>query len=51
VLGPKDEERYVQYYRENEGIELDKALIQKNAAKRGLAELSQFIQGQVDGIE
>ena len=39
VQGPKHEDRYVQYFRESEGIGLDKALIQKNAAKRGLAKL------------
>lgn len=35
VQGPEDEERYVMYVRESEGIELDKAAIQKNAAKMG----------------
>jgi G:T-mismatch repair DNA endonuclease (very short patch repair protein) len=39
VQGPEDENWYVQYFREIEGIELDKTLIQKNAAKRGLAKL------------
>jgi len=37
VQGPEDEEAYVWSFREIEGIELDKTLIQKNAAKRGLA--------------
>lgn len=39
VQGPKDQDRYVQCFRESEGIELDKTTIQKNAAKRGLAKL------------
>jgi hypothetical protein len=39
VQGPEDEESYVQYFRESDNIELDKTAIQKNAAKRGLAEL------------
>ena len=39
MLGPKDEDRYVQYFRNSEGIELDKNMIQKKAAKRGLAKL------------
>jgi hypothetical protein len=33
----EDEEKYMQYFRESEGIDLDKSTIQKNAAKRGLA--------------
>jgi hypothetical protein len=33
VQGPEEEERYFQYFRESEGIELDKTFIQKNAAK------------------
>jgi len=51
VQGTEDEERHVQYFRENEGIEHDKALIQKKAAKRGLAKLPQFILRQGDGIQ
>jgi len=39
VQSPEDEERYTHSYRESEGIELDKALIQYNVAKRGLAKL------------
>jgi hypothetical protein len=39
VQGPDDEEAYVRSFREIEGIEIDKNLIQKNAAKRGLAKL------------
>jgi hypothetical protein len=39
VKGPEDEDRYVQYFRECEGMDLNKTLIQKNAAKRGLAKL------------
>jgi len=39
VRGPEDEDRYVQFFRDSEGIELDKNMIQKNAAKRGLAKL------------
>jgi hypothetical protein len=35
----EDEDRYVQYFRESKGIELDKTMIQKNEAKRGLAKL------------
>ena len=40
VQGPEDEDRYVQYFRESEGFELDKNKIQENAVKRGLAKLS-----------
>lgn len=50
VQGTEDEERYTQYFRESKGIELDKAAIQKNAAKKGLAKLSQFLLGKADGI-
>jgi hypothetical protein len=39
VEGPEVQDRYVQYHRESEGIELDTAAIQKNVAKRGLARL------------
>ena len=35
----EDEDRYVQFFRNSEGIELDKNIIKKNAAKRGLAKL------------
>jgi hypothetical protein len=35
VRSPEDEERYIQSFRESEGIELDKASIKYNAAKRG----------------
>jgi hypothetical protein len=45
MLGPEDQNRYVQYFRGSEGIELDKTAIQKNAA------LSHLILGHVDGIE
>lgn len=41
VQRPEDEGRYIQYFRDSEGIELDKAAIKKNAAKMGLAKLSQ----------
>jgi len=34
--GSENQDRYVQYFRESEGIELDKTAIQNNAAKRGL---------------
>ena len=51
VQGPEDEHRYVQYFRECDGLELDTTLIQKNAAKSGLAKLSQFILDHADGIE
>ena len=39
VQSPEDEERYIHTFRESEGIELNKASIQYNAAKRGLAKL------------
>jgi len=39
VQGPEDQNRYAQYFRASEGIELDKTAIQKNAAKKGLAKL------------
>jgi hypothetical protein len=39
VQSQEDEDRYVRYFRESEGIELNKTAIQKNAAKRGLAKL------------
>jgi hypothetical protein len=39
VQGPLDEDKYVQGFRESEGIQLDKSDFQKNAAKRGLAKL------------
>ena len=39
MQGPKDEDKYVQYFRESEDIELDKTAIQKNVAKSGLAKL------------
>ena len=39
VRSPEDEERYIQSFRESEGIELDKASIKHKAAKRGLAKL------------
>ena len=35
VQGPDDEDRYSQQFRESEGIEHDKNLIQKNAVKGG----------------
>ena len=35
VQGPDDEDRYSQRFRESEGIEHDKNLIQKNAVKGG----------------
>jgi hypothetical protein len=38
VRWPRDEESYVQYFREIDNIELDKTAIQKNAAKKALAE-------------
>ena len=39
VQSPEDKERYIHSFRESEGIELDKASIKYNAAKRGLAKL------------
>ena len=36
---PEEEERYYHSFRESEGIDLDKASIKNNAAKRGLANL------------
>jgi len=35
VQGQEDEDRYVQFFRDSEGIEINKNMIQKNAAKRG----------------
>ena len=37
--GPEDEDKYVEYFRETDGIVIFKAAIQKNAAKRGLGNL------------
>ena len=39
LRSPEEEERYIQSFRESEGIEMDKASIKYNAAKRGLAKL------------
>jgi hypothetical protein len=39
VRSPESEERYIQSFRESEGIELDKASIKYNTAKRRLAKL------------
>lgn len=39
MQGHEDEDRYVQYFREREVIELYKTMIQKNATKRMLAKL------------
>ena len=39
MQGPEDEDRYVQLFRDSEGIELDKNMSHKNAAKSGLAKL------------
>jgi hypothetical protein len=39
VRNHEDEKRYIQSFRESEGIELDKASIKYNGAKRGLANL------------
>ena len=39
VQGLEDEDWYVQLFRDSEGIELDKNMMQKNAAKRWLAKL------------
>jgi hypothetical protein len=39
VQSPEDEDIYIQYFRENEEIQLDKEAIQKNFAKGGLAKL------------
>jgi len=39
VRSPEDEERYIHFFRDCEGIELDKASLTYNAAKRGLAKL------------
>ena len=36
MQGREDEERYIQFFRVSEGIELEKAAIQKNAAISGL---------------
>jgi len=48
VRSPEDEERYIQSFRESEGIELDKASIKYNAAKRGLAKLSELYVGKTN---
>ena len=49
VRSPEDEERYIQSFRESEGIELDKASIKHYAAKRGLAKLfSELYVGEAD---
>jgi hypothetical protein len=45
VERPEDEERYIYSFRESERIEMDKALIQYNAAKRGLAKLHKLDVG------
>jgi len=45
LQGPEDQDRYVQYFPDSEGIELDKTAIQKNAA------LSELVLRQVEGIE
>ena len=39
VRSPEDKERYIQCFMESEGIELDKASMKHNAAKRGLAKI------------
>jgi hypothetical protein len=39
VRTPADEDRYIEEFRQNEGIVLDKDSIKDNAAKRGLAKL------------
>ena len=39
MQGPEEEDGYVRYFRDSEGIELDKNVIQKNAAKRALAKI------------
>ena len=48
VRSPEDEERYIQFFRESEGTELDKASIKYNAAKRGMAKLSELHVGKTE---
>jgi len=51
VQGPEEQDRYVQYFRESEVIELDKNMIQKTRP-RGVSQTPpQFILEKVDGIE
>jgi hypothetical protein len=45
VKSPEDEDRYIQEFKKSEGILLDKNLIRHNAAKRGLAKLSELKVG------
>jgi hypothetical protein len=47
VQSPEDQDKYVEYFRETEGIELEKAAMQKNAAKRGLKTFSELVLGQM----
>jgi hypothetical protein len=44
VQCPEDQDRYVEYFRESEGVGLHKTMIQKNATKMVLAKfcLSSF---------
>ena len=39
VRTPADEDRYIEMFRQSEGVRLDKDCIRYNAAKRGLAKL------------
>jgi hypothetical protein len=52
VQGPEDEDSCVKYFRESDGIELDKAATQKNAAKVDWPNtLSPLVLGQADEME
>ena len=51
VRGPVDEERFIDSFEQSEGIRLDRESIKFNAAKRGLAKLSQLHVGKIDGEE
>jgi len=44
-----DEDRYIDQFCQSEGIRLDRDAIRYNAAKRGLAKLSQLHVGKIDG--
>ena len=48
LRSPEEEERYIQSFRESEGIEMDKASIKYNAAERRLAKLSDLYVGETE---
>jgi len=49
VHSPEDDERYVESFWQIEGIRLETEAIRYNAAKRGLAKLSQLHVAEIDG--